>query len=62
MKPQQEEVTPIWNCGFYFGLKYIYAITLAVSGKNFQSTLEICKDATVTFIFAVLSCQQAEEM
>lgn len=34
MKPQQE-VTPIWNSGFYFGMKYIYAIGLAVSGKNF---------------------------
>lgn len=48
--------------GFYFGLEFIYVFTLAVSGKNFLSTLELCKDARVAFMFAVLSRQQAEAM
>lgn len=62
MKPQWEEISQMCKCGFYFALEYIYVFTWAVSGKNFRSTVEICKDASVVFMFAVLSCQQAEKM
>lgn len=59
---RRQEITPMCKNGFYLGLEYIYVFTLAVSGKNFLSTLELCKDARVAFTFAVLSCQQAEAM
>lgn len=62
VRPEKRVIIPMCKCRFYFGMEYIYVFTLAVSEKNFWSMLEFCKDARVAFMFAVLSCQQAEAM